>query len=130
LALTSFNPTSTLSCAWLQQFGLLPDGSADFADPDGDRSNNFQEWRAGTDPTSPLSALRLLTPSFDGSNWLVRWQSVPERTYTVERSANLSVTNGFMPVAAGVPGQSGTTTIIDTNSTTLGPTIYRVRIEE
>lgn len=124
------NPASTLSYAWLQQFGLAIDGSEDFADPDGDHSNNYQEWRAGTDPMNPSSALRLLIPRFDGTNWLVSWQSVLERNYTVERSINLSVSNNFLPVARTVPGQPGTTTVIDTNSTAPGPIIFRVRVEE
>ena len=124
------SPQSLISYAWLQQFGIPADGTADNLDLDGDYFTNFEEWRAGTDPANSFSALRLLTPSFDGTNWLVSWQSVPERTYTVERNVNLSLSNGFLPVATTVPGQSGTTTIIDTNSTALGPTLYRVRVEE
>ena len=46
--------------AWLQQYGLPTDGPADSLDLDSDRFTNFQEWRAGTDPTNALSALRLL----------------------------------------------------------------------
>lgn len=41
--------------AWLEQHGLPSDGVADFTDPDGDRSNNWQEWQAHTDPTNALS---------------------------------------------------------------------------
>ncbi len=74
--------------AWLQQYGLLTDGSADTADPDGDRLNNWQEWRAGTDPTNAQSVLRVLTPPPAGADSRVRWESVPGRSYSLEWSTS------------------------------------------
>jgi hypothetical protein len=122
------SPTSLISYAWLQQYGLPTDGSADFADPDGDGMNNWQEWRCGTDPTNALSALRLLAPSAAGTNVTVTWQSVAGVSYLLERATNLSVPLAFTSLATNIPGQSGTTTYVDTNSTRAGPLFYRVGV--
>ncbi len=56
------------SIAWLQHYGLPTDCAADFVDLDADGLNNWQEWRHQTDPTNPLSVLRLLSASFGGTN--------------------------------------------------------------
>src|SRR5262249_31752573 len=82
------NPTSVISYAWLQQYGLPIDGSADLSDSDGDGMNNWQEWRCGTDPASAQSALRLISALPSGTNVMVSWESAPGVTYFVERSTN------------------------------------------
>jgi hypothetical protein len=119
------NPASVISYSWLQQYGLPTDGSADFTDPDGDRMNNWQEWRCQTVPTDPLSALRLLSPAITPTNATLTWQSVAGVSYSLERSTNLAA---FTPVAMNVVGQSGTTAYADTNAIGPGPFLYRVRV--
>lgn len=49
------NPSSVISYAWLQNFGMPTDGSFDFVDSDGDGLNNYVEWRFQSDPTNFLS---------------------------------------------------------------------------
>ncbi len=68
---------SLISYARLHQRSLHNDGSADAADADGDRFNNWQEWRAGTDPPGARSILRLLPRTPQGANFVVTWKNVP-----------------------------------------------------
>lgn len=49
-------PGSVISYAWLQQYGLPTDGSADYTDADGDSANNWLEWQFNSVPTNSLSA--------------------------------------------------------------------------
>jgi len=117
---------SRISYAWLQQYGFPTDGSADFADPDHDGMNNWQEWICRTDPTNRLSVLRLLSAAPAGPSATVIWQSVAGVNYCLERSTNLG--SPFAPVATDVMGQVGTTTYSDTNAVGAGPFFYRVGV--
>jgi hypothetical protein len=114
--------------AWLQQYGLPTDGSADRADPDRDGLNNWQEWRCGTNPTNALSVLRLLSAWPTGTNMTVTWSSVAGVSYFLERGTNLAVPASFTPVATDLPGQTGTTSCQDTDAPGAGPLFYRVGV--
>jgi hypothetical protein len=104
------------------------DGSTDFADPDGDGLNNWQEWRCGTNPTDALSALRLLAPVTAGTNVKFTWQSVAGINYFLERSTSLALPLSFTSLARNLPGQSATTSYTDTNAVGAGPFFYRVGV--
>ncbi len=124
------SPASVLSYAWAQQYGLATDGSADFVDSDGDGFNNWQEWRAGTVPTDSASALRLSSPTSALTSLSISWQSVTNRTYWLERATNLSSLGLFLTVATNIPGQSGTTTFLDSSATNSNSFFYRVGAKE
>ena len=122
---------SRISYAWLQQYGLPTDGSADYCDADADSMNNWQEWVCGTCPTNTLSALHLLTPTLGGTNVTVSWQSVAGVNYFLERSTNLAAASPqFTPLATKIPGQLGATTYTDADAVGAGPFFYRVRVVE
>jgi hypothetical protein len=121
-------PGSVISYAWLQQYGLPADGSADFTDPDLDGMNNWQEWRCGTCPTNALSALRLLSASPTGTNATVTWQSVAGVSYFLERCTNLASLRPFSLLATNLPGQPGTTSFTDTNTAGASLFFYRVGV--
>jgi hypothetical protein len=113
---------------WLSQYGVPTDGSADYADTDGDLMNNWQEWVAGTVPTDAASALRLLAPTTGVSGTIVSWQRVTNRTYFLDRATNLGAAPPFSLVISNLAGQAGTTSFTDTNATGPGPIFYRVGV--
>jgi hypothetical protein len=123
-------PTSVLSYAWAQQYGLPTDDTADYTDSDGDNLNNWQEWKAGTNPTNAASVLALQAPANTNTTGItVTWQSVNTRTYFLQSSTNLSATPSFTSIQSNIVGQAGTTSCTDTTATNGGPYFYRVGVQ-
>ncbi|HSA11284.1 MAG TPA: choice-of-anchor Q domain-containing protein [Candidatus Paceibacterota bacterium] len=123
-------PISTISYAWLQDYGLVPDALIDQADSDSDLLTTWQEWIAGTIPTNTASALRMLSVSNIVSGKSVRWSSVADRNYSLERAANLGATPAFSVVKTNLAGLSDETIFEDTKAPGPGPFFYRVRVEQ
>jgi len=113
---------------WLQRFLLPTDGSVDYGDQDGDGMNNWQEWRAGTDPTNSASVLRLLAVTTNTNLGVtLTWESATGVLYDLERSTGIGAQATFMRVATGIVGQDVTTSFTETNAAG-GYRFYRVAI--
>ncbi len=123
------NPASRISYAWLQQYGLSNDGSADSADTDHNGMSNWQKWRAGLDPTNPNSVLALQSVAGSGPGISVTWQSVGGISYYLQRASSLSGAPAFSSIQSNIVGQAGTTTYQDTNAVGSGPFFYRVGVQ-
>ena len=121
-------PASVIAYAWLEQYGFPLDGSADYLDPDGDGMNNRQEWLAGTNPTNAASVLTLALPQTNTAphGMKLTWQSLPTRTYCLQRSTNLAASPAFITIQSNLTGQAGTTSFTDTTATNGGAYFYRI----
>ncbi|HSA17103.1 MAG TPA: thrombospondin type 3 repeat-containing protein [Kiritimatiellia bacterium] len=116
---------------WEEQYFGGPTNATPLADSDYDGLPNQDEMAAGTDPTSRLSCLQLegsvLPDAVDG--FVIRWQSVTGRTYSIQRGTNLMWRSSISLIADGICGQPDFTSHTDTTAETEGPYFYSIGIE-
>ena len=124
------SPGSIVSYAWLQQYSLPADGSADYVDSDGDGMNNWQEWRAGTVPTNALSRLAMVAATPGPSGVTVQWQSVGGKFYSLQRATSLGFASpSLVTVFSNIFGNAGTTSYLDSSAPNSESLFYRVGVQ-
>jgi len=93
------------------------------ADPDGDHHGNFDEFLAGTDPIDRRSVFSITEVKVGpGSAAIVRWSSVPSRTYSLWKADGNGFT--FHAIASNLWATPPINSF--TNLTTSSRDIYRV----
>jgi glucose/arabinose dehydrogenase len=117
----------TLPDDWEQQYFNTPTGVATNADTDGDGLTNLQEFRAGTDPTNSLSALRVTATGPNNAHWDITFPTVSNKLYRVESTDEMTNTT-WNTVAGNLPGTGNPLTITDTNAAAYPQRFYRIRL--
>jgi hypothetical protein len=96
---------------WEQQHYGFPNASSPLGDSDMDRSSNWEEMIAGTDPTNAASFLAMDQSYLSGTNLVLAWESVSGKTYAVWYTTNL-VQGLLLPAATNLPATAPQNTIL------------------
>jgi hypothetical protein len=118
---------------WLAQHGLTNFNADAMGDGDHDGMFTWQEWVAGSDPTTNGSVFQFRSVGVSpGQGAVIRWPSIPNRFYNLSRSTNLlSGTNMFsiLPGAAGMPATPPENVYTDPVEG-FGPFYYKISVYE
>jgi hypothetical protein len=109
----------------LKYFGFI--GVDPDADADGDHLTNWQEYKAGTDPTNANSNLHFTRISGKSQTGvLLEWASEADVYYALQRAGHIK--GPYVDFAVGIPATGSITTFRDTNAPVSGA-FYRVHLD-
>ena len=102
-------------------------------DPDGDGSNNLEEYLAGTDPHDADSKLSITRSSVAGRDgWLV-WKTAGNRKYVIQASSQVGLQAQFKDISPVFSVPTDTKTMVgflqNQEISTNSNRFYRIRIE-
>lgn len=100
--------------------------AADLIDSDSDGLLNWEEYRAGTDPTDPGSVLELNGFNATNEQHLISWQAVEGKTYAVSHTTDLA-DPVWVEQESGIPGVEPECTYTVTVDNVTG--FYRIEVE-
>ena len=98
-------------------------------DSDGDGLPDRDEQTTGTDPADFGSSLHMMAQAaqspVSAGGWIVRWASVSQRVYRLDRATNL-MTGAWTTVATNIPAVVPVNIYTDTTAVGVNPRFYRV----
>jgi pectate lyase len=101
------------------------------SDPDGDGMRNYDEFVAGTNPTSAGSAVRFVAASRIGNDLKLTWRTAGSRTNIMEAASHLSPSDFediSGPIPISTPGDTLTNFVHSGAFTNSAQRFYRIRV--
>jgi hypothetical protein len=108
---------------WLYSEGLTD--ADDETDTDGDGLLAWEEYVAGTSPTNAASVLTINSVNISSDQYVVNWQSVEGKTYSVHAGSTVSL---MSEDAAGIAGMETETSYTGT-VTSADAQFYRIEVQ-
>jgi glycosidase len=109
--------------------GLAGDHSRGADDADDDGASNLAEFLAGTDPLDPASVFKITDVAGGGSDIKVRFSTVTNRAYQLQRRDSLGGSSTWMDIGLAAPGSGGVAALTDSSGATNTARYYRVRLQ-